>query len=256
MYTVTAGYMRRNLSVLDGRDVAINSDIGTIVLDIDGTLCSLTDSVGSIYHQLLEAHGFNSDKGGLEAAVRRVWSSFRKVYLNTAEHHRTTHEREREVWLEFVRRVLLAANLSYGSDPALVESIYGAFASKAYRRVEAGAEEFLRQAHQRGLRVVAASNNDSRSKSTLRELGIDRYLSHVFVAGDLGWKKPSPHFYTTLAARLGLEPSSILHVGNDKELDVEAAIRQGFAAVLYAPHGSEPMPNVRSFVELGALVGW
>jgi HAD superfamily hydrolase (TIGR01509 family) len=231
-----------------------DSDSTAVVLDIDGTLCSLTHGVGTIYHELLRARRLESDSSVLEVAVRRVWGSFRDIYLNTSEHYRTTHEREREVWLEFVRRVCVEAKLSYGTDPSVVEGIYNSFASRAYRRVEEGAIEFLRLARERGIILAAASNNDVRSKVVIQELGIGDYFSHVLVAGDLGWKKPSPNFYSALASRLGLHPHNILHVGNDRELDVEAATREGFSAVLYAPQGGAPLPSVTSFSELSALL--
>lgn len=230
------------------------SDITAVVVDIDGTLCSLTHGVGTIYHNLLLAQGLESEPTVLDGAVRQVWGTFRDTYLNVAAGYRTTHEREREVWLEFVRRVCDAAQLPYGKDPVVVETIYNAFASRAYRRIEEGAVEFLQQAHQRGLTVVAASNNDSRSKITLNELGLNPYLSDVVVAGDLGWKKPSLNFYNSLAKRMGLEPSKILHVGNDRELDVDAAQRSGFAAVLYAPRGESSLTSIESFAELAELL--
>ena len=230
------------------------SDKTAVVLDIDGTLCSLTKGIGAIYHELLLAQGLESDVLALEVAVRSVWGAYRDIYLNVAEGYRTTHEREREVWLEFVRRVCGAANLPYGANPSVVEAIYNAFASRAYRRVEDGATQFLREAHERGIIVVAASNNDVRSKVTLRELELDRYFTHVFVAGDLGWKKPSPSFYASLATRVGVNPSDILHVGNDRELDVEAAQRCGFAAVLYAPRGGVTSQSISSFADLSSLL--
>ena len=231
------------------------SDISVVVLDIDGTLCSLTQGVGAIYHELLLAQGLESDAQALESSVRRVWGAFRDTYLNVAHGYRTTHEREREVWLEFVRRVCDGANLPYGGDPVVVESIYNTFASRAYRSVAPGAIEFLRQGRDRGFNMVAASNNDTRSKVTLKELGLDPYLSDIVVAGDLGWKKPSPQFYANLARRIGVEPSKILHVGNDLALDVDAARHNGLAAVLYAPGERAAERSVTSFAELGSLVG-
>jgi putative hydrolase of the HAD superfamily len=155
----------------------------------------------------------------------------------------------------FVRRVCGAANLSCGSNPTVVEFIYNAFASRAYRRIGEGALEFLRRAHERGIVLVAATNNDRRSKVTLQQLDLDCYFTHVVVAGDLGWKKPSPNFFASLANRIGLHPSTIIHVGNDRELDVEAARRCGFSAVLYSAKDEGVNPRVSSFAELGSLIG-
>lgn len=244
-----------SVGIRNGLTSGDNSEIRAVVLDIDGTLCSLTHGVGMIYYNLLRERGLVSDSSNLEAAVRQVWPGFQDTYLNTQNNYRTTHAREREVWLEFVRRVCDAAHIPHGRDHAVVEFIYDAFASRAYRRVEPGALDFLRRAHAEGLILAAASNNDLRSKVTVRELGLDVYLSRVFVAGDLGWKKPSPNFYDALSAHIAVPPANILHVGNDRALDVEAAMRRGFSAVLYAPKGGSPSPSVASFSELGDMLG-
>jgi HAD superfamily hydrolase (TIGR01509 family) len=244
-----------SVGIRNGPASGEKSEIRAVVLDIDGTLCSLTNGVGTIYHDLLRERGLVSDSSTLEHAARQVWAGFQETYLNTQDLYRTTHTREREVWLEFVRRVCAAAQLPHGTDDAVVEFIYDAFASRAYRRVEPGAIDFLRRAHARGLILAAASNNDSRSKVMVRELGLDAYLSQVLVAGDLGWKKPSPNFYDALSARIAVPPANILHVGNDRALDVEAAMRRGFSAVLYAPKGGTPSPSVASFSELGDMLG-
>jgi FMN phosphatase YigB (HAD superfamily) len=244
-----------SVGIRNGPTLVKNSEIRAVVLDIDGTLCSLTQGVGTIYNDLLRERGLVSDSATLEAAVRQVWPGFQDTYLNTQDNYRTTHAREREVWLEFVRRVCAAAQIPYGTDQGVVEFIYDAFASRAYRRVEPGAIDFLRRAHARGLTLAAASNNDSRSKVMARELGLDAYLSRVLVAGDLGWKKPSPNFYDALSAHIAVPPANILHVGNDRALDVEAAMRRGFSAVLYAPKDGAPSPSVASFSELGDMLG-
>jgi putative hydrolase of the HAD superfamily len=231
------------------------SDIKAVVLDIDGTLCSLTKGVGEIYAEVLQARGLPSDPATLSTAARDEWRSFQDSYLNTAHHHQTTHHREREVWLDFVRGVFTRAGLPYGASSEVVTSIYDAFASGNFRCVERGVIEFLEKAHAAGLSLVAASNNDDRSKITLRELGIAEHLNGIFVAGDLGWKKPSPHFFKAVESHLNMGAGQLLHIGNNYRLDVEAARRCGWSAVLYDPKGGGQQPSVRSFHELVQLLG-
>jgi len=231
------------------------SDVQAIVLDIDGTMCSLTKGVGEIYAELLHAQGLPGDATVLSKAARDEWGLFQDYYLNTSDHHQTTHHREREVWLEFVRRVFARAGLPYGNRTQVVRSIYDAFASSNFRGLEPGIVEFVQKARSAGLRVLAASNNDERSKVTLQELGITEYLSGVFVAGDLGWKKPSPNYFVALESRLHMNAGHILHVGNNFPLDVEAAVRCGWSAILYDPTGMGTRPSVKSHEELGRILG-
>lgn len=232
----------------------MKSDIRAVVLDVDGTLCSLTKGVGEIYAELLGEEGFAVDAIALSRAARTEWGSFQDLYLNTQNQNQTTHDREREAWCEFVRRVLVAAELSQAAQPKVIRSIYDAFASKRYRSIEPGAIDFLTKARARGLLVVAATNNDERSKVTLRELGVSELLSGVFVAGDLLWKKPSPNFFKALEAQLQCEPSSLVHVGNNYALDVEPARQRGWGTVLFGSSAHDETPSVRDFVELRSVL--
>ena len=217
----------------------MQSDFKAVVLDVDGTLCSLTHGVGEVYAEVLAEKGFSSAASNISLAARHEWREFQDLYLNTPHQNQTTHAREREVWLEYVRRVLARAELSEAIRPEVVGAIYQAFASKKYRAVEPGAVEFLKAAREAGLMVVAATNNDLRTKTVLQELGVSDYLSHMFVAGDLLWKKPSVHFFTTIATLLGVEGPHILHVGNDLKLDIEPARRAGWSAIMYGANRDE-----------------
>lgn len=214
-------------------------DSGTkaVVLDIDGTLTSLTRGVGEIYAELLAAQGFESDAAGLAECAIAEWRSFQPTYLNVEQGYRTDPERERWVWHEYVRGVLTRAGLASANRSDVVECIYHAFSTKAYRVVAPGAVEFLRKARQRGVFVVAATNNDDRSKRVLLELGISEHLDGIFSAGELGWKKPSVEFFRALERRLGRSSSSLLHVGNNTALDVEPARHAGWEAVHFGIAG-------------------
>jgi len=234
--------------------------VKAIVLDVDGTLCSLNKRVGEIYADLLAEQGIGADASRLSHVARREWDNYQDVYLNRPQQHRTTHAREKDVWCEFVRRVLKGSDLPHAQRPEVIEYIYEAFATRRFRIVAPGAIDFLRGARARGFHVVAATNNDERSKATLRELDLSQHLDEVFVAGDLLWKKPSLAFYQGIEARLALPPSSLLHIGNNADLDVEPALRAGWSAILFGvvPDFKRP-PNVkttsvRDFAQLSALI--
>jgi len=215
----------------------MDSDTKAVVLDVDGTLCSLTRGVGEIYAELLAAQGVDSDAARLAECAVAEWRGFQPTYLNVGQGYQTDPEREKWVWHEYVRGVLTRAGLASANRPDVVEFIYHAFSTKAHRVVTPGAVEFLRKARQRGVFVVAATNNDDRSKRVLLELGISEHLDGSFSAGELGWKKPSVEFFRALERRLGRSSSSLLHVGNDTALDVEPARHAGWGAVHFGGAG-------------------
>lgn len=230
-------------------------DLKAVVLDVDGTLCSLTHSVGEIYAEVLASLAIPADASKLSRAARLEWVEYQDIYLNSEGQHQTSSTREREVWLEFVRRVLTRADLAEAAGPKVVSVIYDVFATGRYRAIEPGALDFLKEAKKVGLVVAAATNNDARTKSVLRDLGLTDYLFDVFDAGDLLWKKPAVQFFTSVANRLGVEGDLILHVGNDPKLDIEPARRAGWSAVKYGAGSETSEGAVRDYSELRAMLG-
>jgi HAD superfamily hydrolase (TIGR01509 family) len=227
--------------------------VRAVVLDIDGTILSLTKGVGEIYSELLHEHGVVSDSKALEAAARRVWTEFQPDYLNIDGGYRTTHDREREVWLSFVRRVLTEGGVPEPDEPWKGLMIYEAFSSDRFRKIEPGVLGFLQTLKALGVSAIAATNNDTRSKRVLESFGLMGLVQGAYVAGDLGWKKPSPNFYRALERATGLTPKQLLHVGNDRRLDIEEACRCGWQAILYDPKNRAVEPRFSHFDELTSL---
>lgn len=214
------------------------------VFDVDGTLCSFATSLGDVYARVMAAHGVSGDPHMLNQSVKRIWGGFQDRYLNTPEHYRTSHERERSVWLEFATTVLEDAGVSCVGREHVVEEIYNSFSSPQGRVVEPGAVECLHELRASGVIVAAATNNDIRTKQVLNALGLTKHLDAVFVAAELSWKKPSRHYFDAIAARLRVPPTSIVHIGNNRELDITPAQASGWSAVLYDPKGTGKDPRV------------
>lgn len=236
----------------------LSHPIRGFILDVDGTLLTLADPLGNSYSRVLKGLGIDVAPKLLDQSCRRVWSALHEDYLNVARAYATTHEREESVWREFVRRVLEDARVSCSVElrERAITDIYNFFAQGATRRVAAGAEEFLCSLKQRGVMAIAATNNDRRSVNVLNELGLSSYLSSIIVSGDLEWKKPSPRFFAGICERVGFSPVELVHVGNDRELDVLAAQRAGLQAVHFgAEREGEGIVAVKDFAELASVVG-
>ncbi len=72
----------------------------------------------------------------------------------------------------------------------------------------------------------------------------DRYLQAIVVSQRVGVIKPHPAIFEAAAGLLGLEPDSILHVGDDWAADVVGARRAGWrAAYLRGHQGDTPLPT-------------
>jgi FMN phosphatase YigB (HAD superfamily) len=57
------------------------------------------------------------------------------------------------------------------------------------------------------------------------------FFSTTVYSMDVGHAKPRPEIFATAAAALGVEPSEILHIGDNERTDVRGALAAGFRAI-------------------------
>jgi putative hydrolase of the HAD superfamily len=224
-----------------------------VILDVDGTLFTLKESLGRSYSDVLAGLGVGANERALDMSCRTTWRAFQDQYLNVAGNFSTSHEREEAVWKEFVRRVLAGASVTCSVElrERAISDIYNFFSRGVTRRVAAGAEQFLSLMKQRGIPIIAATNNDRRTVQVVRELGLSSHFEYLFVSGDLAWKKPSPNFFLEISKRIGVPTAGLLHIGNNRELDVLAARKAGLHAIQFGIDASgEEDFAVRDFAEL------
>lgn len=69
--------------------------------------------------------------------------------------------------------------------------------------------------------------------SALERAGIRDYFNYLFTSKELGTMKPDPNFFKEIAARLGVDPSECIMIGNDYEKDIVPSKIVGMKTVLY-----------------------
>ncbi len=106
--------------------------------------------------------------------------------------------------------------------------------------------------------LVALTNGNA----DLGVIGLERFFTAVFMAGDLAAPKPDPRAFFAVCAQLALAPVAVLHAGDHPEKDVAAARAFGMPAV-WVNRGHHVWPGslappehvVRDLRELADLVG-
>ena len=63
----------------------------------------------------------------------------------------------------------------------------------------------------------------------LEHLGISKFFKHVFLSSEVGADKPDPEIFRRALNLICLEPSEVLHVGDDPERDWQAAASVGLS---------------------------
>ena len=209
----------RNLSkaVRWGRDMA---DI--LILDAMGVLYEAGDDVAELLVPFVGRHG----RTGLSAeAIDRDYVEASLGRMDTAA---------------FWRRM--------GVDPSLEDTYL------AGHRLIDGTLEALPHLKQRYGRIACLSNDVASWSLKLRQrFGLESWIDHWFISGDLGLRKPSAEIYRLAADRLGVRPQEIVFV-DDRPRNLEAARLVGFSTVLLDIRGDLPGHPHRKIRRLADLL--
>jgi putative hydrolase of the HAD superfamily len=104
-------------------------------------------------------------------------------------------------------------------------------------------------------RMIAVTNGSA----DVRRIGWDRFFEASVSPSEAGAAKPNPGIYRHACALLHLEPSEILHVGDDALLDVDAARAAGLHAV-WINRLQKDWPSADAapltFTDLTSLAAW
>ncbi|MFZ4855586.1 MAG: HAD family hydrolase [Desulfuromonadaceae bacterium] len=125
-----------------------------------------------------------------------------------------------------------------------------------------GAEEVLRTLHPQRTIVMATSaaqSDEADIRRALERVKLNSYFDHIFCFKNSRFRKPSEDFYRHIVKSLKVEPSDILMVGDNFEIDVQAANRVGIAAVWFNNRGEDEREGdgfrtIHSLSDLTALL--
>jgi len=94
----------------------------------------------------------------------------------------------------------------------------------------------------------------------LKRVGADKYFKHIFLAKEIGFKKPDPQFFQVIIDHFNMQPSFFIMIGDNYRNDCEGAKNAGIKTVFFnAKHvkGSFPMADavINSLDELESTIG-
>ena len=117
------------------------------------------------------------------------------------------------------------------------------------------------------LAVLSNLTHGPAAHRILEHLELAPYFEVILVSGDLGYRKPHPQVFQSLAQALDLPPSAIAFVGDDPRTDVQGAFDAGMrpvqtvyaqrlkdAAALKTPPSDLGVPTISSWQDLLGLL--
>lgn len=201
--------------------------LGAVTFDLDDTLAVLDRDRSTI---LAEA-----------AAAVGAPPISREAYLD-AHRQEHAHETRRELFA----RVLAEAG-DTDTDPTAFATAYRERIGTEIHPVP-GVERLLADLRRIGPIGLVTNGPVEAQRDKLRRLGWTDTFDTVVISGAVGRAKPDPLPFEVACDRLGVEPASVVHVGNDPVADVEGAKNAGLKAI-FVENGVhdetlDPVPTV------------
>ncbi|MEU9119050.1 HAD-IA family hydrolase [Streptomyces sp. NPDC048506] len=175
--------------------------------------------------ELERAGALPGDPGPVEipAALAAQW----EVRDRDARHHRA-------VYTALARHVPLPR-------PELYDALYDRHMTPDAWHPYPDAVEVLAELHRRGVRIGVLSNIGWDLRPVLRAHGLERYVDACVLSYEHGMQKPDPRLFAVACRELGLAPSAVLMVGDDRTADGGAtALGCAFLPVEHLPVDRRP----------------
>jgi putative hydrolase of the HAD superfamily len=220
-----------------------------VYFDAVGTLIHPNPPAGDAYFEIGRRFGSNLDR---EEVRRRFATAFkRQEERDAADGLQTNEERERERW-----RLIVAEVLDDVTDPdGCFQALHDHFARPESWRCEKATKTAIQRLREAGYGVGLASNFDERLRGVVKGLRPLRGVQFLVISSEVGWKKPSSHFFSRLAASGGLDVDQVLLVGDDVDNDFAGAREAGMHALLFDPRMRYPLLQASSIRSLSELFG-
>ena len=209
----------------------MSNGIEAVTFDVGGTLIQPWPSVGHVYAEVAARHGLT------DLSVEMLNQRFKAAWRVCA-----SFGHAREDWRGLVDEVFRSATRE-AVDPEMFDELYERFSEPGAWRVFDDVLPALEKLTSLGVRRAIISNWDERLRILLKRLQLNQYFETFTISCEVGLVKPSPRLFEIAAQSLGLVPSSILHVGDSIELDLEPARRAGFRALIVDRSGGRAGPD-------------
>jgi putative hydrolase of the HAD superfamily len=197
-----------------------------IFFDAMGTLFYLTHGVGYHYALVGKEIGLTLEAAKLDAAFTKAWNAMPK----RSPMDGPRDDDDKGWWRELVDEVLdqVAPSLNEFDRDNFFEIAYDHFAEAGVWELYPEVVDVLEQLSPR-FELSVVSNFDGRLRMILEHLGISKFFKHVFVSSEIGADKPDPEIFGRALKVVRLQPSDVLHVGDDPERDWKAASDAGLS---------------------------
>lgn len=223
--------------------------VSAVTLDATHTLFH-APRMAAIYAEVLGRHGLPVEAPTLGPLVREVWLEFSCNADPRRDRFASHPGGAPGFWRQFLERLCERLELEPAS-PFAASELYERFTHADAWEVYPDVAPALAALRGRKVKLAIVSNWDERLPRLVAALGLADFFDAVVYSQAVGVEKPNPAIFEQALARLGVEPSAALHVGDSAREDVEGAEAAGMSALLLERALQAKPGALRSLTELG-----
>lgn len=167
-------------------------------------------------------------------------------------------DRSRNFWTKFYTGFLGDLGLDKELARQLSRVIYDEMTQPHRYRVFEDVLPLIELLAEKDIRMAIVSNWEAFLDDMLDRLEIGRHFAVRAISGIEGIEKPDPEIFRRALTRAGVEPSAVVHIGDDSRSDAEPATSLGMRAIIIDRRGRHPerrWPTVESLSEVPRLIG-
>ncbi len=196
-----------------------------IFFDAVGTLIYADPPVFSVYHSIGQRYGSSLTADDIVERFPQAYQAHFSKQRSAAL--RSSEGLEKRRWQAVVEQIFIDVSQH---NAALFGDLWSHFSLHQHWKVYADNLAVLEQLLHAGVYVGIASNFDARLVNICQTLFPEVATERIFYSTSLGYAKPDPQFYTSIANSFAAQAEFTM-VGDDYENDIEAAHTAGWNAI-------------------------
>lgn len=226
--------------------MTIKTNPSVVLLDVGDTMARADPSWHEVYATVFERYGVVADSDAFGAAFRAAWGEW-----GHEGPFETSEEASFQRLTEFDQ--LVFDRLGYPDLPErFFRDVDEVFRERSAFYVFPDVIPALEAMRAAGLRLGVVSNWGWSAPELLQTLDLAQYFETLSISARVGYVKPHEAIFEHALDQLSIGPGEAIHVGDDREADIDGARRAGIEPVLIdrkartgpplaaGPSGSEP----------------
>ncbi len=247
-------FKKLNLEVL----LLSPNGVKAIFFDLDGTLRHNIPSGGEVFADYAAKLGLPIHQEDRVRAVR--WENY--YWANSIDlkaDKKIYPEENRDFWLHYSRRQLVALGASKAQAEELAPQVHG-YMEEAYKPASVVPDDVMQllpALKSSGFKMGVISNREKPFQVEIESLGLSPYFDFSMAGGEVNAWKPEPEIFIHACQRADVNPQEAIYVGDNYFADIVGARRAGLQPVLYDPRGIFPeaeCPVLTSFDQLPSVL--